>query len=457
MQLETHSQNKMAVRPIGPLLISMAFPIMVSMMVQALYNIVDSIFIARVSEDALTAVSLAFPIQMLIISISVGTAIGLNSLLSRRLGARRIEEASNVAMTGLFLAFVISILFAIFGFAISKVFFKWFTDNSDIIKMGYTYLLIVSTLSMGVFVQIACERIMQGTGNTISPMITQATGAIVNIILDPILIFGWFGLPAMGVAGAAVATVIGQWTAMVMAFSFMLKKTTELNFKFKGFRPRKETILDIYRVGFPSIIMQSIGSVMTVGMNTILIGFSATAVAVFGIYFKLQSFVFMPVFGLVNALISIVAFNYGARNRQRITQGVRIGMGIAFTVMLTGTAIFQFTPRLLLSLFDASDHMMSLGVKALRIISLHFPLAAIAITLSSVFQAMGKGVYSLYMSLVRQLVVLLPVAYLLALTLGLDATWFSFLISEIVSITMAIILYHRIYHAKIKHLIPSSV
>jgi putative MATE family efflux protein len=452
MQLETQPQNKMAVRPIGRLLITMALPIMVSMMVQALYNVVDSIFIARISEDALTAVSLAFPIQMLIISIAVGSAIGLNSLLSRRLGAKRIEEASNAAMTGLFLAFVISILFAIFGFTISKVFFGWFTDNADIIKMGQTYLVIVSTLSIGVFVQIACERIMQGTGNTISPMITQATGAIVNIILDPILIFGWFGLPAMGVAGAAIATVIGQWTAMIMAFSFMLRKTNELNFKFKGFRPKKETIFEIYRVGFPSIIMQSIGSVMTVGMNTILISFSATAVAVFGIYFKLQSFVFMPVFGLVNALISIVAFNYGARNQKRITQSIRVGMSIAFAVMLTGTTIFQFAPRLLLSLFDASDHMMDLGVKALRIISLHFPMAAIAITLSSVFQAMGKGVYSLYMSLVRQLVVLLPVAYLLSIVFGLDATWFSFFISEIVSITMAIVLYRRIYHAKIKHL-----
>ncbi|MGI6467040.1 MAG: MATE family efflux transporter [Sphaerochaetaceae bacterium] len=448
------SQNKMAIKPIGPLVVSMAFPIMLSMMVQALYNIVDSIFIARVSEDALTAVSLAFPVQILIISLGVGTSIGMNSLLSRRLGAKKVEEASKVALHGLFLALASSILFVIIGFSISRVFFTWFTDSKDIIEMGYSYLVIVSTLSLGVFAQINAERIMQGTGNTITPMITQVTGAVINIILDPILIFGWFGLPAMGVTGAAIATVIGQWSAMTLALIFMVRKTKELNFSLKGFKVEKRIIVDIYRVGLPSTVMQSIGSVMTVGMNTILISFSATAVAVFGIYFKLQSFVFMPVFGLVNALISIVAFNYGARDKQRIVASIRFGATIAFIVMLVGTLVFQFGTKMLLGMFNASDHMIDIGTIALRIISFHFPLAAIGITLSAAFQAIGKGVYSLYMSLVRQLVVLLPSAYLLSHLWGLNATWYSFLISELVSITMSIYLFAHLYRTKIKVLTP---
>lgn len=444
----------MAVRPVGSLLVTMGLPIMLSMMVQALYNIVDSVFIARVSEDALTAVSLAFPIQMLMISIGVGTAIGVNSLLSRRLGARKIGEASAVAMNGIFLAIIIWIGFALFGSVVNPFFFQWFTSDEAIIRMGRSYLLICTTLSLGIFGQVICERVMQGTGDTIHPMITQGTGAIVNIILDPILIFGLFGMPRLGVTGAAIATVIGQWTAMSMALFFMLRKTRELHFNFKGFKPDSLIIKDIYRVGFPSIIMQSIGSVMTVGMNTVLISFSATAVAVFGIYFKLQSFIFMPVFGLVTAMISIVAFNYGARDRHRITGTIRVGVGIAFTIMFAGTTLFMLAPRLLLGMFDASDEMMAIGVRALRLISLHFPLAAIAITLSSTFQAMGKGIYSLYMSLVRQLVFLLPAAYVLSSLWGLDATWYAFLISEIVSITMSLLLFRRIYHAKIKILEP---
>lgn len=448
------SQNKMAIKPIGPLVVSMAFPIMLSMMVQALYNIIDSIFIARVSEDALTAVSLAFPVQILIISLGVGTSIGMNSLLSRRLGAKKVEEASKVALHGLFLALVSSILFVIIGLSISRVFFTWFTDSKEIIEMGYSYLVIVSTLSLGVFAQINAERIMQGTGNTITPMITQVTGAVINIILDPILIFGWFGLPAMGVTGAAIATVIGQWSAMTLALIFMVRKTKELNFSLKGFKVEKRIIVDIYRVGLPSTVMQSIGSVMTVGMNTILISFSATAVAVFGIYFKLQSFVFMPVFGLVNALISIVAFNYGARDKQRIVASIRFGATIAFIVMLMGTLVFQFGTKMLLGMFSASDHMIEIGTIALRIISFHFPLAAIGITLSAAFQATGKGVYSLYMSLVRQLVVLLPSAYLLSHLWGLNATWFSFLISELVSIVMSVLLFAHLYRTKIKVLTP---
>ncbi len=439
----------MAVRPVGSLLITMGFPIMLSMMIQALYNVVDSIFIARVGEDALTAVSLAFPIQMLMISVGVGTAIGVNSLLSRRLGAQQHKEASSVAVHGLFLSVVIWIFFAIFGAILTPFFFQLFTDSPEIIKMGQDYLIICTTLSLGIFGQLVCERIMQGTGNTIHPMITQGVGAIINIILDPIFIFGYLGFPAMGTAGAAIATVIGQWVAMGLALFFMIRKTTELNFKFKRFRPKFRTIKEIYEVGLPSIIMQSIGSVMTIGMNTILIAFSATAVAVFGIYFKLQSFIFLPVFGLTAAMISIVGFNYGARNKERIARTIRHAVLIATGMMLLGILIFQTIPALLLRLFDASPSMLDIGIRALRIISIHFPLAGIAIILSSSFQAIGKGFYSLIISIVRQLGVLLPAAYLLARIWGLDAVWFAFLASEVASLLLAIIFFIKIYRREI--------
>lgn len=439
----------MAVRPVGSLLITMGFPIMLSMMIQALYNVVDSIFIARVGEDALTAVSLAFPIQMLMISVGVGTAIGVNSLLSRRLGAQQHKEASSVAVHGLFLSVVIWIFFAIFGAILTPFFFQLFTDSPEIIKMGQDYLIICTTLSLGIFGQLVCERIMQGTGNTIHPMITQGVGAIINIILDPIFIFGYFGLPAMGTAGAAIATVIGQWVAMGLALFFMIRKTTELNFKFKRFRPKFRTIKEIYEVGLPSSIMQSIGSVMTIGMNTILIAFSTTAVAVFGIYFKLQSFIFLPVFGLTAAMISIVGFNYGARNKERIARTIRHAVLIATGMMLLGILIFQTIPALLLRLFDASPSMLDIGIRALRIISIHFPLAGIAIILSSSFQAIGKGFYSLIISIVRQLGVLLPAAYLLARIWGLDAVWFAFLASEVASLLLAIIFFIKIYRREI--------
>lgn len=439
----------MAVRPVGSLLITMGFPIMLSMMIQALYNVVDSIFIARVGEDALTAVSLAFPIQMLMISVGVGTAIGVNSLLSRRLGAQQHKEASSVAVHGLFLSVVIWIFFAIFGAILTPFFFQLFTDSPEIIKMGQDYLIICTTLSLGIFGQLVCERIMQGTGNTIHPMITQGVGAIINIILDPIFIFGYLGFPAMGTAGAAIATVIGQWVAMGLALFFMIRKTTELNFKFKRFRPKFRTIKEIYEVGLPSSIMQSIGSVMTIGMNTILIAFSATAVAVFGIYFKLQSFIFLPVFGLTAAMISIVGFNYGARNKERIARTIRHAVLIATGMMLLGILIFQTIPALLLRLFDASPSMLDIGIRALRIISIHFPLAGIAIILSSSFQAIGKGFYSLIISIVRQLGVLLPAAYLLARIWGLDAVWFAFLASEVASLLLAIIFFIKIYRREI--------
>lgn len=444
----------MAVKPVGRLLLSMGLPIMLSMLVQALYNVVDSIFIARISEEALTAVSLAFPVQMLMISVGVGTAVGVNSLLSRRLGQQRYHDADDVAMNGLFLAVVIWLVFAVFGASLTPFFFQWFTADASIISMGQSYLLICTTLSLGVFGQLICERIMQGTGDTIHPMITQGTGAVLNIILDPILIFGLLGAPRMGVAGAAVATVIGQWTAMGMALFFMLRKTHEIHFRFRGFRPCKRVIGEIYQVGFPSIIMQSIGSLMTVGMNGILISFSATAVAVFGVYFKLQSFIFMPVFGLTTAMISIVGYNYGARNRYRITRTIQFAVFISVSIMLAGLLLFQLAPQSLLKLFDASPEMMEIGTRALRIISLHFPFAGVAIVFSSSFQAMGKGLYSLLLSVTRQLVFLLPAAYLLAKFGGLDAVWYAFLIAEAVSIIMSSFMYRRIYTRSIKPLEP---
>lgn len=452
--MHTRPQNKMGVMPVGRLLVSMALPIMLAMMIQALYNVVDSIFIAQVSEEALTAISLAFPIQMLMISVGVGTAIGVNSLLSRRLGERLYGEASAVAMNGIFLAVIIWLVFATFGAAIGPFFFQFFTADERIISMGRIYLLICTTASLGIFGQLVCERIMQGTGDTIHPMITQGIGAILNIILDPLLIFGLLGFPKMGITGAAVATVIGQMTAFGLAVFFMLRKTKEITFKFRGFRPSRKIIINIYNVGMPAIVMQSIGSVMTIGINSILTTFSATAVAVFGVYFKLQSFIFMPVFGLVTAMISIVGFNYGARRKDRITRTIRVAIFISMSVMLSGTLIFQLAPQILLQMFDASSEMLAIGTKALRIISLSFPLAAVAIVFSSTFQAMGKGMLSLIMSATRQLVVILPVAYILARTSGLDSVWYAFLISEAVSVSMSIVMFSQVYAKKIRVLIP---
>lgn len=447
--MQTTKENKMGVKPISSLLFSMGIPIMLSMMVQALYNIVDSIFISRVGETALTAVSLAFPIQIIMISVGVGTSIGVNALLSRRLGEKRADLASNVAMHGLLLVLVISAAMAIFGATLPFWFIKLFTPDAVIISMGNSYLFIITVFSIGLFGQLILERIMQSTGDTIHPMITQATGAIINIILDPILIFGYFGLPAMGVTGAAVATVIGQFCGLGLGFFFLFTKIHDIKIDFKKFRIRKETISGIFKVGFPSIIMQSIGSVMSIGMNSILIGFSATAVAVFGVYFRLQSLIFMPIFGLSTAMISIVAFNYGARNKKRITATIKLTTLISLTIMSLGTAIFQFFPVPLLKMFDASGDMLTIGVRALRTISFAFPFAGIAIVLSVSFQALGKGVYSMMMSIVRQLVVLLPAAYLLSLTGDVSATWYSFLIAEGVSIIMALLLYAHIYKTRI--------
>ena len=445
--------NKMGTMPIPKLLISMSLPMMISMLVQALYNIVDSMFVAQLNEDALTAVSLAFPIQTLMIAIASGTGVGINALLSRNLGEKNYEAADSAAKNGLFLGIASCIIFAVIGGLGSHFFFAAQTDNQTIVTYGTQYLTIITVCSAGIFLQITLERLMQSTGKTIYNMITQGTGAIINIILDPILIFGLFGLPKLEVAGAALATIIGQVIAVLMSFYFNLTRNKEINISLRGFHPHMRTIAVIYEVGIPSIIMQAIGSVMTFGMNKILLIFSSTAAAVFGVYFKLQSFIFMPVFGLNNGMIPIIAFNYGARNKDRIIQTIKLSIIIAVSIMLFGLAIFQTLPGFLLrNLFDASENMLKIGVPALRIISLSFLFAGYCIIVGSVFQALGNAVYSLIVSAARQLFVILPVAYVFARIFGLHMVWWSIPIAEIASVVMSTVLLRHIYKTKIKQL-----
>lgn len=446
------AENKMGTMPVNKLLISMSLPMILSMLVQALYNIVDSIFVAQISENALTAVSLAFPVQSLLIAVSAGTCVGVNALLSRSLGERRQEEANLAACNGIFLAIVSFAVFALLGIFGSHAYFAGQTDNAEIITFGTDYLTICLGCSFGLFLEMMTERLMQSTGRTIYSMITQGTGAIVNIVLDPILIFGLFSFPRLGISGAAIATVIGQIIAMLLALWLNKTRNPDIFVSLRGIRPNRRVIARIYEVGVPSIIMQSIVSVMTFGMNKILILFSETAVSVLGVYFKLQSFIFMPIFGLNNGLIPIVAYNYGAASRKRIMETIRLGIIIAVSIMLFGLAIFQLFPDRLLLLFNASDHMLEIGVPALRIISLSFLFAGYCIIVGSVFQALGNGVYSLIVSVARQLLCILPLAYLFAKLWGLHAVWYSFALAELISVTLSTILFRRIYVQKIKPL-----
>ena len=447
---EAPAENKMGVMPVNRLLFSMSLPMILSMLVQALYNIVDSIFVAQIGETALAAVSLAFPVQNLIIAVSVGTGVGVNALLSRSLGEKNQENANLAAVNGLFVFFLSYLLFAVFGLFFARMYFTVQTSNPEIIEQGTIYLSICSIFSFGIFLEIALERIMQSTGRTIYNMITQGLGAIINIILDPILIFGLFGFPRMGIMGAAVATVIGQIIAMLLLLYFNIRKNSDVNLNMRRFRPDTAIIAEIYRVGLPSIIMQSISSVMTFGVNKILLLFSETAVSVFGIYFKLQSFIFMPVFGLNNAMVPIVAYNYGAAKKDRIMKTIRSSVTAAVVIMLAGLAIFQIFPEQLLYLFDASEHMMGIGVPALRIISLSFLFAGYCIVIGSVFQALGNGVYSLITSAARQLVCILPAAWLFASVFGLHAVWYAFPLAEIISVVLTTLLFRRIYQKKIQ-------
>lgn len=448
-------ENKMGIMPVKKLIVSMSLPMMISMLVQALYNIVDSVFVSRISEDALTSVSLAFPMQMLMVAVAAGTGVGVNSLLSRSLGEKKFDQANKAANIGLLLMFISSIVFAIIGIFCAKPFFATQVDttlpNSNAIQnYGEQYLSVCMICSFGFMFEMMLERILQATGRTFYTMITQGLGAVVNIILDPILIFGLLGAPKLGIKGAAVATVIGQVVAMILALYFNKKKNSDITLSFKLMRPRAKTILKIYKVGFPSIIMQSISSVMTYGMNKILAPFSTTAVAVFGIYFKLNSFIFMPVFGLNNGVIPIVAYNYGARKKKRITEAIRFSMIIAVCMMIIGVIIFETIPDKLLMLFDASDQMIEIGARALRIIGIHFPLAGCSIIIMSTFQAFGEGFTSLLVSIFRQLVFILPSAYILSKIAGLGYVWFSFPIAETAALTFSSLMFLRLYRKKIK-------
>ena len=443
-------ENKMGTMPVKRLLISMSLPMILSMLVQAMYNIVDSVFVSMINQAALTAVSMAFPVQNLLIAVSAGTCVGVNALLSRSLGEKNQKAANLAATNGIFLAFLSSIAFALFGLFGVRMFFESQTSNPQIIQYGVQYLQIVCIFSFGIFGEMMYERILQSTGRTIYCMVTQGTGAIINIILDPILIFGLFGLPEMGIQGAAAATVFGQIVAMFLAMYFNHAKNKDVSLAFRGFKPNKRTIAIIYEVGIPSIIMQSISSVMTFGMNKILISFSETAVAVFGVYFKLQSFIFMPIFGLNNGMIPIVAYNYGSRSKKRIMETVRLSIGISMGIMLIGLIIFQvFTPGLLF-MFQADSDMLSIGIPALRIISLSFLFAGYCIILASVFQALGNGIYSLIISVARQLICILPLAYFFARTFGLNMVWYSIPIAEITSVALSSILFRKIYLEKIR-------
>ncbi len=475
-------ENKMGVMPENKLLLNMAVPMILSMLIQALYNVVDSYFVAKLSEDALNAVSLAFPVQNLMIAVAVGTGVGINALLSRSLGQKDFERADRTAMNGVLLEGLSGLVFTALGLTCARLFYTIQTDIPGIISYGVDYLTIIAGCSMGIFMSVAAERLVQATGRTVYAMVIQGTGSVINLILDPILIFGLFGFPRLEVAGAAVATVAGQIVGGLVGLCLSLTRNPEIHMSFAGLRPKKEIISGIYSVGLPSIIMQSIGSVMVFGMNQILIAFTATATAVFGIYFKLQSFIFMPVFGLNNGMVPIVAYNYGARKPDRIVKTVKLAIGYASGIMALGFALFQIFPAVFLGLFreqldlsgallavggpavrsglaqllpgifpavESAGDLLSIGVPALRIISCSFLLAGFCIVSGSVFQALGHGVLSLMVSVVRQLVVLLPVAYFLSRTGSLDAVWWAFPFAELFSTSLTILFLLRVYRKKV--------
>ena len=445
-------ENKMGTMPIGKLVFNMSLPMMVSMMVQALYNIVDSIFVAKLSENALTAVSLAFPLQTLLIAVGTGTGVGMNALLSKSLGEKDFKKANKTATNAAFIYAVSYIVFLILGFTVVKPFYRSQVGSADaeIMTMGVDYLSTVMIFSFGIFTQVFFERLLTSTGRTIFSMTSQLSGAVTNIILDPILIFGMFGAPKMGVTGAAVATVIGQCVAGLVAGICNHKFNYEVRFQFKGFKPDFKIIGTIYAVGIPSIIMQSIGSVMTYCMNRILIEFSSTATAVFGVYFKLQSFFFMPVFGLNNGITPIIAYNYGARQRKRMVKTIKVSLVTAFCLTFIGFVLFESIPQALLGLFNASNDMLKIGVPALRTIGVHYLIAWFCIIAGTVFQALGKAVFSRVVSIMRQLVVLVPAAYLLAKFGGLHMVWWSFPIAEVMSFIVSLTFLIKIWNDIIK-------
>ncbi|WP_243111075.1 MATE family efflux transporter [Acutalibacter sp. 1XD8-33] len=453
MSQNSQAQNRMGTANMLPLIFSMALPAMFSMLVQALYNIVDSYFVSQVSEKALAAVSLAFPIQNLLIAFAVGTAVGVTSLISRRLGQGRRKEAGAAAVHGILLGIATSLVFAVYGAFFTTPFFRMFESDPEIVHMGDQYISICCVLSFGSFVVVMIEKILQATGNMLWPMIFQLVGALINIVLDPVFIFGWFGLPAMGVVGAAAATVAGQILSMVFSVVVICVRPHEIQISFKGFRFDWQTVKNIYAVGLPAIMMQAIGTVMNMAMNAILSGFSTAAYTVFGLYFKLQSFVFMPVFGLTQGLLPIMGYNYGAKNKKRLLSALSQGCAIAAVIMAAGMLVFLLLPGQLLSIFNASEELHSIGIPALRIICTCFLFAALGIVSSTLFQAVGKGTYSLIVSLMRQLVVLVPVAWILAAATGqVNAVWWAFPIAETFSLAASVVFFLRLYHSQIKDL-----
>ena len=437
-------ENKMGTMPMPKLMITMSLPIMISMLVQALYNIVDSMFVARLSQDALAAVSLCYPVQTIMIAIACGTGVGFNTLLSRCLGEKNAQKANQVVLHGLMIALVNWMIFVVLGLLLARPFLMLFSGQENVIDMGVIYMQICTTLSFGVFIQITYERILQASGQPVYNMIMQGVGALVNIILDPVFIFGYFGIPAMGVAGAALATVLGQVIAMLLGILIVSKRTKSIQIHVRSFHLSSEILKQIYKIGFPAILMQSIMSFMTVFMNQILVPFSLLAVNVFSIYYKLQQFVFMAVLGMTNALVPILAYNYGARSYSRIKEAIRISLGLSIVIMALGTLIFQIFPSLLLSLFDANTAMMDMGIPALRIISLSFIFAGISMVLGSVFQALGHPNTSLWITLLRQLVLLVPLTYLLASLFGLNLCWFAFVITEVLCAILSLCSLRRV-------------
>ena len=457
MSTGTLKENKMGIMPEGKLLMNMALPMIASMLVQALYNVVDSIFVSQVSESAVTALSLAFPIQNMQIGFAVGIGVGVNSLLSKSLGEKNQKAANLAAGNGMVLMLIVTAIFMLFGIFGVRPYYEMQSTVRETVEGGIVYSQICCILTVGVFLSILGERLLQSTGRTVYTMITQSTGAIINIILDPILIHGWFGAPAMGIAGAAVATVIGQWCSAALVWFFNFRFNPEVQLGLRYLRLEGKTVRQILTVGVPSIVMNGIGSVMNFGMNQILQGFTETATGVFGVYFKLQSFFFMPLFGLNNAAISIIAFNYGAKKPNRITKTLKIACSVAFGLMMAGFLAFQLIPDVLLGLFNPSDAFLSIGRAALRTISWSFPVAAFCIVLGACFQALGNGIYTTITSLCRQMLVLLPVAYLLSLTGDVDKVWLAFLVAEVASAAATFYFFRRIYRERIQPMFDAQM
>lgn len=450
MEQKTVKENKMGNAPIGGLIIRLSVPLMISMLVQSLYNIVDGIFVSRISENALTATSLAYPAQMLMLAVAVGTGVGVNALLSRKLGQKNFEEANQVATEGLLLAVISSLVFMIIGTAVSGIFIRAFTEDSQIADLGIQYLRICLLLCPGIFLATTGERLLQATGNTFLSMLAQMAGALTNIILDPILIFGWLGMPQMGIQGAAVATVIGQWVAAGAALGLNHRMNHEIHFKIRQYRPDLSLIREIYKVGIPTMLMQTMGSLMMVGMNAILTGFTSVAVAAFGVYYKLWTFVYMPVSGLAQGLLPIIGYNYGAGNGKRVRKAFQLTVAAAVVIMVAGAGVFFLIPQQLLGLYAAGEELMAIGIPLIRIMSVTFPIAAVSITIGFACSGLGNGFVSMLSTCMRQLVLLVPIAGFIASRYGLNYAWYAAWVSEAVAVLFSILCFYKEYQKKIK-------